>query len=136
MFLPEEETEQIPQISIIFIVSFSALLLLGCLSMTFANFDLGAVLFALGLVLVAGNEYMLLRRHRIMSRSAAIPVSSDIEGLILFSLAASPTAAIVGYLHYMFYGWSEKVLLAVASGFLASAVKIASVSLQLLLPKR
>jgi hypothetical protein len=103
--------------------------------MVFANFSLGALLFALGLVLVAGNEYMLLRRHRMMAHSASIPVSSDIEGLIMFSLAACAAASAVGYVHYMFYGWSDRVLLAVACGFAASAVKIVSVSLQLLLPK-
>ncbi|MCX8197856.1 MAG: hypothetical protein N3F07_01525 [Candidatus Micrarchaeota archaeon] len=135
MFLPQEESKQFSLVSALFTISFSVLLFVGCLSMVFANFSLGALLFFLGLALVAGNEYMLL------SKGASRPfpqasASSGIEGLVLFSLASFSAAAAIAYAHYLAYGGSDKAIVAIACGLLASVVKIASASLQFFLREK
>ncbi|MEM4633682.1 MAG: hypothetical protein QW275_00850 [Candidatus Anstonellaceae archaeon] len=136
MFLPQEEKKQIPYISAIFAASFSILLVLGCASMVFANFQLGAILFSLGLVLVAGNEYMLFQRQIYRKDIRQHSLSSDIEQLLVFSILAFFAGGAIAYLHYLVYGWSEKMLIAIACGFLSSIVKISSVTAQLLLIKK
>ncbi|MCX6769645.1 MAG: hypothetical protein NT051_03115, partial [Candidatus Micrarchaeota archaeon] len=67
MLIPQDEQSRLSFISVLFTLSFSLLLLLGAISMAFANFTLGFVLFILGLTLLVGNEYLVFKR---LSRKA------------------------------------------------------------------
>jgi len=133
MFFPFEEENKTSLFSVLFTFSFATLLLLGVLLMAFGDLKLGSTLFFLGLVLVAGNEYMIFRRER--GSLAGVGVSADIESLMGFTIAACAISTFVGFTAYTLYGWSDRLIFVAFAGIIISTVKILAVSSQLLLTK-
>ena len=115
------EPEGISKISVLFTISFAALLAIGTLLMAFANFFLGAILFSLGIILIAGNEFLLFKRQ---SRARFSTPSEALSGLLNFAVAAYLFPATVALFLYFAYGWSERVLIVVVAGFVVTSVKL------------
>lgn len=136
MLLWTSEREQFSRISLLFTLSFSILLILGTLCMVFANFSLGIVLFSLGVVLVAGNEYLLFQRIRTRERLVSLRMPSKaIEDLLNFAILAYILPSTAAIFLYFFADMSVQVLVVVFAGFLLTSIKIVSRSLQFYLSK-
>ncbi|MFA6907979.1 MAG: hypothetical protein WC263_04085 [Candidatus Micrarchaeia archaeon] len=131
MLLWSNEREQFSRISLLFTISFSLLLIAGTLCMAFASFNLGLLLFALGVVLVAGNEYLVFRRLRTAEYAAALRTpSKSIEDLMNFAILAYILPSTSAIFLYFFAGMSIQVLVIVFAGFILTSIKIVSRSLQ------
>jgi len=125
------EKEQFSRISLLFTLSFSILLIIGVLCMAFANFDLGVVLFGLGVALVAGNEYLVFRRLRGKEYSKELRTpSKSIEDLLNFAILAYILPSTSAIFLYFFADMSPQVLVIVFAGFVLVSIKIVSRSLQ------
>jgi hypothetical protein len=136
MLLWTSEREQFSRISLLFTLSFSILLILGTLCMVFANFSLGMVLFALGVVLVAGNEFLIFRRLRTRERLTSLRMPSKaIEDLLNFAILAYILPSTAAIFLYFFADMGVQVLVVVFAGFLLTSIKIVSRSLQFYLSK-
>ena len=131
MLLWSNEKEQFSRISLLFTLSFSILLIIGVLCMAFANFDLGVVLFGLGVALVAGNEYLVFRRLRGKEYSKELRTpSKSIEDLLNFAILAYILPSTSAIFLYFFADMSPQVLVIVFAGFVLVSIKIVSRSLQ------
>ncbi len=131
MLLWTNEKEQFSHISLMFTFSFSILLILGVLCMVFANFNLGLVLFSLGVVLVAGNEYLVFRRLRTREHIATLRMPSKaIEDMLNFAILAYILPSTAAIFLYFFADMSMQVLIVVFAGFLLTSIKIVSRSMQ------
>ena len=135
MLFPYSEKEQFLQVSLLFTISFSLLLALGALSMAFASFQLGAVIFSLGMALVAGNEYMLFRKQRKLFGPKPPSASDSISSLINFVIISFVIPSTASLLLYFAFGWGERVLVIVVAGMILSAAKVLSVTARLFLAK-
>jgi len=136
MLLWSNEKEQFSRISLLFTLSFSILLVLGMLCMAFANFDLGVALFALGTVLVAGNEYLVFRRLRGKEYAKELRApSKSIEDLLNFAILAYILPSTSAIFLYFFADMSAQVLVIVFAGFILVSIKIVSRSLQFYVSK-
>ena len=131
MLLWTNEREQFSRISLLFTISFSILLIIGTLCMVFANFSLGALLFLLGVLLVAGNEYLVFRRLTAKAYSGAVRTPSKaIEDLMNFAILAYVLPSTSAIFLYFFANMSVQVLIIVFAGFILTSIKIVSRSLQ------
>ena len=136
MLLWTNEREQFSRISLLFTISFSALLIIGTLCMAYANFSLGVLLFALGVALVAGNEYLVFQRLRTRDYAAALRTpSKSIEDLMNFAILAYILPSASAIFLYFFANMSTQVLVIVFAGFILTGIKIVSRSLQFYLSK-
>ncbi|MFA6328081.1 MAG: hypothetical protein WCY41_01400 [Candidatus Micrarchaeia archaeon] len=125
------EREQFSRISLLFTISFSILLIVGTLCMVFANFSLGVLLFALGTLLVAGNEYLVFRRLRTSEYTNALRTpSKSIEDLMNFAIIVYILPSTSAIFLYFFADMSVQVLIIVFAGFILTGIKIVSRSLQ------
>ena len=89
-------------ISIVFSVTMGLLVILGALVMMYGNFDLGLILFVLGLVLVISNEGIL---PKVGKKKSAEPGKGGIEGLIeevvnLAAIGYVPPIILAVYLYF------------------------------------
>jgi len=131
MFLWSNENEQFSRISLLFTISFSLLLIIGTLCMVFANFSLGVVLFLLGVLLVAGNEYLVFQRLRTNEYAAALRTpSKSIEDLMNFAILSYILPSTSAIFLYFFADMGVQVLVIVIAGFILTSIKIVSRSLQ------
>jgi len=131
MLLWSNEKEQFSRISLLFTISFSILIVVGTLCMVFANFSLGVLLFSLGVLLVAGNEYLVFRRLRTKEYSAFLRTpSKSIEDLMNFAILAYVLPSTSAIFLYFFAEMSVQVLVVVFAGFILTSLKIVSRSLQ------
>ena len=131
MLLWTNEKEQFSRISLLFTVSFAILLIIGTLCMVFANFNLGVLLFTLGVLLVAGNEYLVFRRLNTREYSSALRTpSKSIEDLMNFAVLAYVLPSTSAIFLYFFADMSVQVLVVVFAGFILTSIKIVSRSLQ------
>ncbi|MCX8174920.1 MAG: hypothetical protein N3E51_01820 [Candidatus Micrarchaeota archaeon] len=119
----ETEAQKASAISILYTLSFASLFAIGTLLMAFANFLLGVILFSLGLLLMVANEYMLLRRQPPAAFSSP---SEALSSLLSFAVASYLFPATIALFLYFGYGFSERVLVVVAAGFIITSVKIAA----------
>lgn len=122
------------RISLLYLLSYSFLLLVGALSATLANAALGAILFFLGLVLLVGDEYAK-SRQRARAGPVAQGLSSEISGMVAFSLVACAASLSAAFLLSSFYGWDARMLSLAFSGLAASAAKVASSTMTLFFAK-
>jgi len=131
MLLWSNEKEQFSRISLLFTLSFSILLVMGTLCMVFANFGLGVVLFSLGVVLLAGNEYLVFKRLRRNegARDSRSP-SKPIEDLMNFAILAYILPSTSAIFLYFFADMSVQVLVVVFAGFILTSIKIVSRTVQ------
>jgi len=129
------EKEQFSRISLLFTLSFSILLIIGVLCMAFANFNLGAVLFSLGVLLVAGNEYLVFRRLSSREQRSTLTPSKSIEDLLNFAILAYILPSTAAIFLYFFADMSVQVLIIVFAGFILTSIKIVSRSLQFYVSK-
>jgi len=136
MLLWSNEKEQFSRISLLFTLSFSILIVAGVLCMAFASFALGAALFSLGVMLVAGNEYLVFRRlrGREYARELRAP-SKSIEDLLNFAILAYILPSTSAIFLYFFADMSAQVLVIVFAGFILVSIKVVSRSLQFYLSK-
>lgn len=124
----KSERDALLKASKLFFISFSILLPIGMLSMAFANFELGAILFALGMVLVVGNELISVtceeKGYAEFSSVAFLP------DLFLFAAVTYllPIVLVLAISH--FYGWNDKLYLVGFMGLAATAVKLMAVSVK------
>lgn len=127
----KSERDAFLKISTLFFISFSALLLIGTLSMAFANFELGVVLFVFGMVLVVGNE--TLSRRIAEPGYAGSGVPSFLPDLLKFAAVAYvfPLAVAIGI--SLLYGWSGRLSFVVFAGLAATGVKVLMVTAKLFL---
>jgi hypothetical protein len=131
MLLWTNEKEQFSRISLLFTVSFAALLIIGTLCMVYANFNLGVLLFSLGVLLVAGNEFLLFKRLRTREYAHAISTpSKSIEDLMNFAILAYILPSASAIFLYFFANMSAQVLVIVFAGFILTSIKIVSRSMQ------
>ena len=131
MLLWSNEKEQFSRISLLFTISFSILLIIGTLCMVFANFSLGVMLFALGVLLVAGNEFLVFKRLRTKEYASALRTpSKSIEDLMNFAILAYVLPSTSAIFLYFFADMSVQVLVIVFAGFILTSIKIVSRSLQ------
>jgi hypothetical protein len=136
MLFWSSEKEQFSRISLLFTLSFSVLLAIGTISMVFANFSLGAVLFGLGVVLLVGNEFIVFKRLKTRDyvRELRTP-SKSIEDLLNFAILAYVLPSTSAIFLYFFADMSMQVLVVVFAGFILTTVKIVSRSVQFYLSK-
>jgi hypothetical protein len=131
MLLWSNEKEQFSRISLLFTISFSILLIIGTLCMVFASFNLGVILFALGVMLVGGNEFLVFKRLRTREYAAALRTpSKSIEDLMNFAILAYILPSTSAIFLYFFADMSVQVLVIVFAGFILTSIKIVSRSLQ------
>lgn len=122
------DLEDLRTVSALYTVSFAALIIIGTLSMAYANFTLGAILFSLGIVLVIGNEYILFRENaeqpHYLGELLFSPESlSEIFGFAFVAYLLPATIAI--YLYFL-EGGSSRVLIVVFAGLIATGIKVAA----------
>ncbi len=131
-----EEKRKFPLISLLFNISLGALLLLGALSMSFANFMLGAILFSLGLVLLLGNEYLAFRRLKIrgFARAKTVSPTAFLSGILNFAILAL-FPAVAALVLYFGFGAEERVLLLVFASLCVASIKVAARTAELFLVK-
>ncbi|VVC00305.1 Uncharacterised protein [uncultured archaeon] len=124
-------------ISILFTVSFGALLVLGTLLMAIpsANFLLGTILFSLGLLLMLGNEYLIFKRQSRKGYGRALPPGQLMAGLLNFAIAAYIFPSAIALFMYFAYGWDQRVLSVVIAGFIVTSVKVAARTAELFFAK-
>ena len=131
MLLWTNEKEQFSRISLLFTISFTALLVIGTLCMVYASFNLGVLLFALGVVLVAGNEFLVFKRLRTKAYANAVRTpSKSIEDLMNFAILAYILPSASAMFLYFFANMSVQVLVIVFAGFILTSIKIVSRSMQ------
>ena len=131
MLLWTNEKEQFSRISLLFTISFSILLIVGTLCMAFANFNLGVLLFTLGVLLVSGNEYLIFKRLNTWEYANVLRTpSKSIEDLMNFSILAYVLPSTSAIFLYFFADMSVQVLVIVFAGFILTSIKIVSRSLQ------
>lgn len=135
MLLGGNETERLSRISILFTLSFALLLLIGALSMAFANFMLGFVLFLLGLVLVIGNEWLELEKAKKKGRGAAFSPSAAISDVLNFAIVAYLFPSAISLFLFFTQGWGTQVLVIAVAGFTVTTVKVAAKTAQFFLAK-
>lgn len=136
MLLSSNESDSVSKVSLLFTLSFSVLLALGTLSMAYANFRLGFVLFVLGLILLAGNEFLVYRRMEKKARSQPFPRPSAIlSETINFALIAYIMPSAISLFLFFFQGWGSQVLIIAIAGFAVTTVKVAAKTAQLVLAK-
>lgn len=136
MPLPQGETEKVSKISLLFTLSFSMLLALGALSMAYANFRLGFVLFVLGLVLLVGNEFLVYRKLEKKARQSPLPSPSQLlSETINFALIAYIAPSAIALFLFFFQGAGTQVLVIAVAGFAVTSVKVAAKTAQLVLGK-
>jgi hypothetical protein len=131
-----EEKEKFPLISFLFNVSLGALLLLGALSMAFANSTLGGILFFLGLLLLISNEYLAFRRLKIrgFARAKTVSPTAFLSGMLNFAILVLFPAALALVLYFGF-GAEERVLLIVFASLAVASIKVAARTAELFLVK-
>lgn len=100
-------------ISIVFSVTMGLLVVLGALVMMYGNFDLGLILFVLGLVLVISNEGILPRPDK-----HAAPKPGSVDGLIedVVNLAAIGYVPPIILAAYLFLSGIEDLKLIIFMG--------------------
>lgn len=105
-------------ISIIFSTTMALLVLLGSVVMMYGNFELGVILFVLGLVLVISNEGILPRLRRQSMQAGLIEEIAN-----LAAVGYTPPILIATYLY--FSGQSDfKLVLFMALTFTVVTMKI------------
>ena len=77
-------------IALVFTITMGLMVILGAMVMMYGNFDLGIILFVLGLVLVISNESILPRLRRMRNRNSR----STLEPGLLEEVA---NLAVIGY---------------------------------------
>jgi len=126
----KSECDALLKISFLFFISFSALLPIGMLSMAFANFELGAILFTLGMVLVVGNEAISIRCEE--KGYSEFSVVSLLPEIIMFTAVTYFLPIALAFAASHFYGWSGKLYFVVFAGMAATVVKVIMVSVRLM----
>lgn len=87
-------------ISIIFSITTGMLVILGSLVMMYGNFDLGVILFVLGLLLVISNEGLLPKVRLIKSKNIFGADTTIEEILNLAILGYTPPILIFFYMYF------------------------------------
>ncbi|MFH0927778.1 MAG: hypothetical protein V1822_04320 [Candidatus Micrarchaeota archaeon] len=112
-------------ISVIFSVTMGLLVILGALVMMYGNFDLGLILFVLGLVLVISNEGIL---PRITKAGPKENGKATVEGLIeeVMNLAAIGYVPPIILAAYLYLSGAEDLKLIIFMGlsFVVVTMKI------------
>ncbi len=110
-------------ISVIFSVTMGLLVVLGSLVMMYGNFDLGVILFVLGLVMVISNESILPR----LRRSNDGPRDSSLveEVANLAAIGYTPPVLLGVYL-YLTGQHDFKLIIFMAVSFIVVSMKIFS----------
>ncbi len=118
----------ISAISVIFSLTMGFLVILGALVMMYGNFDLGLILFVLGLVLIISNEGVLPKTRSKEQTTAQVMPSDTTSGLVeeVINLAA------IGYIPpillaiYLFFSGTEDLKLIIFMGisFVVVTMKI------------
>ncbi|MCX8196738.1 MAG: hypothetical protein N3G80_00245 [Candidatus Micrarchaeota archaeon] len=125
------EPKQVIRItSLLFNLSMGILLVLGSLSMVFANFLLGQVLFGLGLVLLIGNEFLSYRYLKLFPKRQ-LPPTQMLSGMLGFLFACLLPAA-TSVVWYFGFEQNEKILIIALAGVCVATIKIVSRTLLLL----
>ena len=107
-------------ISLIFSVTMALLVLFGAIVMMYGNFELGVILFVLGLVLVISNEGILPRLRRQASRAETGLIE---EVANIAAVGYTPPILIATYLY--FSGQQDfKLILFMALTFIVVTMKI------------
>lgn len=109
-------------ISVVFSITMGLMVVLGALVMMYGNFDLGLILFILGLVLVISNEGILPKQDK------KARVQSTMDGLIeeTINLAAIGYVPSVIMAAYLFLSGTEDLKLIIFMGlsFIVVTMKI------------
>jgi hypothetical protein len=131
IFFWSNESEKFSGISLLFTLFFSIFLVIGALCMVFATFSLGAVLFSVGMGLMAGNDYLAFKRLKgnIYSPDARTP-SKFIDDLFNFAILACVLPSTASVSLYLFADMGEQVLVIVLASFILISIKVVSCSLQ------
>jgi len=132
MRLWSNEKEQFSRISLLFTISFSILLILGTLYMVFEDFNQGARLFALGVLLLSGNEFLVFSHLRTTNEYAnklRTPPQS-IEDLVNFTMVACVIPSLSALFMYFYAAMDVQVLIIVFAGLMLASIKLVSCSLQ------
>ncbi len=110
-------------ISLIFTITMGLLVVLGAMVMMFGNFELGVILFILGLVLVISNESILPRLKRVRSNNPNIEPGLVEEVLNLAIIGYTPPVVLGAYL--FFTGAVDfKLIIFMAASFTVVTMKI------------
>ncbi|MFA5108743.1 MAG: hypothetical protein WC492_04405 [Candidatus Micrarchaeia archaeon] len=87
-------------ISIIFSLTMGLLVILGALVMMYGNFDLGLILFVLGLVLVISNEGILPKIRKPLKKTEDKEAAGLIEEIVnLAAIGYAPPILLGAYLY-------------------------------------
>jgi hypothetical protein len=98
--MDKNNSQLIRIIAIIFTITMGLLVVLGAMVMMFGNFELGSILFVLGLVLVISNESILPRLKRFKSTNPNIEPGLVEEVLNLAIIGYTPPVVIATYLFF------------------------------------
>lgn len=111
-------------ISVVFSVTMGLLVILGALVMMYGNFDLGLILFVLGLVLVISNEGILPKVERTKNKDKNTGVDGLIEEIV--NLAAIGYVPPVILAVYLFLSGTDDLKLIIFMGlsFVVVTMKI------------
>ena len=124
-------------ISAMYTISFAALIIIGTLSMAYADFTLGSILFSLGIVLMIGNEYIIARQAKKQPRylSDLLFSPETLSEMINFAFVAYLLPATMAIFLYFLGDGSPRVLVVVFAGMIATGIKIAAKTVQFLMAK-
>ena len=116
------------RISALYTISFAALIIIGTLSMAYANFMLGMILFSLGIVLVIANEHMAFKQstHKPQFLSDLFFSPEAISEMLGFAIVAYLMPATIAIFLYFLGNASSRVLIIVFAGLVATVIKMAA----------
>jgi len=129
-----DEKDAFSKVSALFFISFASLLLLGTLSMAFASFELGVILYILGLVLVVGNDAVSARSCE--RGYGSVRAVSFIPELVNFAAVAYVFPILVALAVAAFVGTNDRLSFVVFAGMAATGVKVLIVTARLLMREK
>jgi hypothetical protein len=98
-------------ISIIFSISMGMLLIIGALVMMYGNFDLGVILFVLGLLLVVSNEGLLPKIHLIKLKEGKAGFDGIIEEAVNLAIIGYTPPILISFYIYLSGEYDAKLIL-------------------------
>lgn len=110
-------------ISLAFTITMGMLVVLGAMVMMFGNFELGVILFILGLVLVISNESILPRLRKFKSNNPNLEPGLVEEVLNLAIIGYTPPLVLGAYLFVTSHA-DFKLVIFMAASFTVVTMKI------------
>ncbi|MFN3910212.1 MAG: hypothetical protein ACK4J0_03205 [Candidatus Anstonellaceae archaeon] len=97
-------------ISLVFSITMGMLVILGSLVMMYGNFDLGVILFVLGLLLVISNEG-LLPKIKLIKAKNTLGMNGTIEEIINLAILGYTPPILISFYMYLSGEYDAKLII-------------------------